>query len=179
MDKNVQWQLRCTMYMRGVTSIEQSLLSFVPEGCYVLELIAIESGGLPGKMLCQRWGQSIGAGNEATQFVMLQFVANIWILIECPWLRYEGTWFQGHHRAWVQGRSGEACWEQNEIHQESSWAKDVKMWTIKYFFPQTKSWIKYISWEVCDSFLSQKDAAGRRRHLFPDNNACNLVFIQF
>ena len=59
--------------MRGVTSIEQSLLSFVPEGCYVLELIAIESGGLPGKMLCQRRGQSIGAGNEATQFVKLQF----------------------------------------------------------------------------------------------------------
>ena len=71
MEKNVQWQLSCTMYMRGVTSIEQSLLSFVPEGCYVLELIAIESGGLPGKMLCQRRGQSIGAGKESSQFVKL------------------------------------------------------------------------------------------------------------
>ena len=63
--------------MRGVTSIEQCLLSYVPEGCYVLELIAIESGRLPGKMLCQRRGQSIGAGNEATQIVMLQFVAKM------------------------------------------------------------------------------------------------------
>ena len=64
MHKNVQWQLRCTMYMRGVTS--NVYLTSVPEWCYVLELIAIESGRLPGKMLCQRWGQSIGAGKESS-----------------------------------------------------------------------------------------------------------------
>ena len=99
--------------------------------------------------------------------------------VKIDWVLNEGTWFQGHHRAWVQGRSGEACWERNGIHQVSSWTKDVKMWTIKYFFLQTKSWVKYISWEVSDSFLSQRGAAGRRRHLFPYNTACNLVFIQF
>ena len=39
----------------------QCLSSYIPEWCYVLELIAIESGRLPGKMLCQRRGQSIRA----------------------------------------------------------------------------------------------------------------------
>ena len=90
----------------------------------------------------------------------------------------EGTWFQGHHRAWVRGRSGEACWERNGIHQVSSWKEDVKMWTIEYFFPQTKSWVKFISWEVSDSFLLQIDAAGRHRHLFPENVGCNARLAQ-